>query len=115
MREAFSRLLSSVKAWTLILGMFATAGASLLARYSLEVSTETVQQVAITVAGMFAVLIGAQGLTDAGKEAAKIKATSATTVAELAPDPAPANQTVVVQAPASGEIITTSLPGPGES
>lgn len=103
MKEALAKLFSSAKVWTAILGMLATAGASLLARYGLELSTEAIQQIAITVAGFFGILLGAQGLADHGKAAAQLTAQSATEIAVAAP-PQAANQTVVVQSPASGEI-----------
>lgn len=90
MKEALLKLFASAKTWTAILGMLATAGASLLARYGLELSTEAIQQIAVTIAGLFATLLVTQGLADHGKERAKIEAASATPAA-------PANQVVVVE------------------
>lgn len=91
MKEALARLFSSVKVWTAIIGMLATAGASLLARYGLELSDAAIQQTAITVASMFAILLGAQGAADFGKEKAKIEAsvTTTTTVTPATPTDPP--------------------------
>lgn len=106
MREALLKLFSSAKTWTAFLGMIATAGASLLARYGLELSDEAIQQIAITISGLFATLLVTQGLADHGKEQAKIQAASSAVLARELGERKPevANQTVVVQAPVSGEV-----------
>jgi hypothetical protein len=74
MKNALARLLSSAKFLTTLLGLFTTAGASLLAKHGLELSDATIQQVAITVSGFFGLLLAAQGATDMGKSAAAIGA-----------------------------------------
>ncbi len=95
MKAALARLLGSAKFWTAIIGLCVTAGASLFARYGIEVSTEAVQQTAGTVALIFSILIGAQGIADHGKSAAEIKAandnaapTQVTNVTNVAATPA---------------------------
>lgn len=70
MKEALSKILGSAKFWTTIIGSVLTAGASLIAKHGLEVSDDAVRQVAITISGLFVVLLGAQGATDFGKNAA---------------------------------------------
>jgi len=92
MKNALSRLLSSAKFWTAILGMIATAGASLFARYGLEASTEAIQQLAGTMALIVSVLLHAQGQTDAGKNAAA-------TTAAIGPTPVNTNNVTVNEAP----------------
>jgi len=67
--SVLKRLLSSAKFWTMIIGGIATAGATLLAKYGLEVSDAAISQIAITVSGLFAVLVHAQGQADQGKNA----------------------------------------------
>lgn len=66
------RMLTSTKFWTAIIGGLATAGASLFAKYGLEVSDEAVQQVAGSVTLLFSVLIHAQGQADLGKNATPV-------------------------------------------
>lgn len=68
MTTAFKSLLESAKFWTLILGLLAT----LLAKYGVHVDDSTAQ----LIAGGFAMLLGAQALTDHGKAAAAINAKS---------------------------------------
>ncbi len=58
--------MSSMKFWTMILGMVTAIGA----KYGFKVDPETYW----SIVGLFGLLIGAQGLTDHGKEAAKISA-----------------------------------------
>lgn len=65
MKDAFTRLLSSAKFWTAVIALAAVFAA----RYGLEISEE----MTALVAAIFAVLLGAQGAADAGKEAAKSK------------------------------------------
>ena len=72
MKDAFRRLLSSMKFWTLILGVVATVGASLFAKYGLELSDSTVAKIAELLALGFGVLLGAQGATDLGKARTKV-------------------------------------------
>lgn len=76
MKEAFGRLLSSMKFWTTVIGMLLTAGSSLLAKYGFEVDDAAVQQIAITVSSFFGILLLGQAAADHGKEAAKTNATS---------------------------------------
>jgi uncharacterized membrane protein len=92
---AIKSLLQSRKFWTTIIGGVATAAASLLASYGLELSDAAVQQIAGTIAIMFTVLVGAQGLADHGKEAAKTtgEATKSASTATTPPVEAPANST----------------------
>lgn len=66
MKNAILRLVSSMKFWTAILGIISALGA----RYGFQVDPE----VYWSIVGIFGLLIGAQGLTDHGKEAAKITA-----------------------------------------
>ncbi len=70
-----TRLLGSQKFWTTIVALIATSSASILAKWGLELSDATVQQVGATVAILFGILLHAQGRTDQGKEAAKVAAT----------------------------------------
>ncbi len=74
MKQAITRLLTSTKFLTTVIGMIVTAGATLFTRYGIDVSTEALQQVAITVASLFGILLHAQGRADQGKEAAKVVA-----------------------------------------
>jgi hypothetical protein len=62
MKEALLRLVSSMKFWTLILGLLVSLGA----KYGFEVDPE----VYWAIVGLFGFLLGAQGLTDQGKTAA---------------------------------------------
>ncbi len=103
MKEALSRILGSAKFWTTVIGMVMTAGASLFARYGLELSTEAIQQIAVTVAGLFALLLGGQALAGHGKEAAELtaKAPAAQVVVEM---PSPVVESVAQQPPVSGEV-----------
>jgi hypothetical protein len=66
MKEAITRLLSSMKFWTMVLGVVTSLGA----KYGFNVDTN----VYWSIVGLFGFLLGAQGLTDHGKEAAKITA-----------------------------------------
>lgn len=67
MLEALKGLFSSKKFITAIIALVVAAGA----KFGLEVDGEVVA----AILGVFAVLIGAQGATDVGKEAAKAKTT----------------------------------------
>lgn len=69
MKDAIIRLLSSMKFWTTILGVVTALGA----KYGFKVDPD----VYWSIIGLFGLLVGAQGLTDNGKEAAKITATAA--------------------------------------
>ena len=93
MKEALTRLLSSAKVRTAILGMVTTAGASLFARYGIDLSTEAVQQVAITVSSMFGILLATQGAADLGKHAAL-------TTTTVTPAAAPPTTIATVESPA---------------
>ena len=62
MKQALLRLVSSMKFWTLILGLITSLGA----KYGFQVDPE----VFWSIVGLFGLLIGAQGLTDQGKTAA---------------------------------------------
>jgi acid phosphatase family membrane protein YuiD len=66
MKKAIRDLLSSKKAITTVVGL----AVAISARYGFDVDRDF----ALAILGAFAVLVGAQGVTDAGKEAAKIKA-----------------------------------------
>lgn len=66
MKNALIRLVSSMKTWTLILGLTAT----FLAKYGVHVDDSTAQMIA----SGFALLLGAQAITDHGKAAALIHA-----------------------------------------
>lgn len=61
MKEALTRLLSSSKFWTLVIGLAGALGA----RYGFAVDTDTMWMIA----GLVGVLLGAQGLNDHGKGA----------------------------------------------
>lgn len=78
MRDALARVFGSAKVWTAIIGLIVTFGATAFARWGIEVSDAAVQQTAITVSAIFAILLGAQGATDHGKAAAQIAATTTT-------------------------------------
>jgi len=88
MKEALEKMLASMKFWTTIIGMLVTAGGSLLAKYGFEVSDATVQQVAITISGLFGILLFGQAANDHGKAAAEkrqftdMTAMAASTLAE---------------------------------
>lgn len=68
MKDAILRLLSSMKFWTLILGVATALGV----KYGIKVDPD----VYWSIVGLFGLLIGAQGLTDHGKEAAKVTSAS---------------------------------------
>lgn len=68
MKTALLRLLSSMKFWTLLLGIVTSLGA----KYGLEVDPE----VYWSIVGLFGLLIGAQGLNDHGKAKAEIETRS---------------------------------------
>lgn len=70
MKDAIIRLLSSMKFWTVILGIVTALGA----KYGINVDPE----VYWSIVGLFGLLLGAQGLADHGKEAAKVAALAAT-------------------------------------
>ncbi len=74
MQNAIARIVGSQKFWTTIVAGVVTASASMLAKWGLELSDATVQQIAATIAGLFGLLIHAQGRADQGKEAAKVAA-----------------------------------------
>lgn len=69
MKEAVLGLLSSKKFITAIVALLVAAGA----KYGLDLDPE----ICATILGMFAVLIGAQGAADQGKEAARLHVESA--------------------------------------
>ncbi len=71
---AIGKIFTSTKTWTMLIGAAATAGASALAKYGLELSDDTITQIAITAAGLVGILLHAQGQADQGKERAKIDA-----------------------------------------
>jgi len=77
MKQAIIDLLSSKKFITAIVALLVAAGA----RYGLDLDPE----ICATILGLFAVLIGAQGAADNGKEAAKVHA--GTMAAEPQPMP----------------------------
>lgn len=68
MKDAIIRLLSSMKFWTTILGVVSALGA----KYGFNVDPDGYW----SIVGLFGLLLGAQGLTDHGKEAAKVTAGS---------------------------------------
>lgn len=92
-KEAWIRMLASMKFWTMVLGLILTPCSALLAKHGFEVSDENVRLIAELVAGGFAILLGMQGLADHGKEAARLKGSSIEGVG--------GNVTVVTAAPAS--------------
>jgi hypothetical protein len=65
MKTALLRLLSSMKFWTLLLGLVTSLGA----RYGFDVDPE----VYWSIVGLTGLLLGAQGLTDHGKSKAEIE------------------------------------------
>ncbi len=65
LKPPLTRTFSSLKFWTVVLGLVSSQAA----KYGLEVDEATYW----TVVGFFGVLLGAQGLQDHGKEAAKLK------------------------------------------
>lgn len=77
MTDPIKRILSSAKFWTALIGLVLTLFASLLAKYGLSVSDATVSQVATTIASVFAILLGAQGLADIGKSAELLRQSAA--------------------------------------
>lgn len=81
MTVALKRLLTSAKFWTAIIGLVFTLGASLVAKYGIDASDAAIQQIALTVSGIFAVLLGAQGAAGVGKEAAELAANQTKTLA----------------------------------
>lgn len=76
MRDAIIRLLSSMKLWTVVLGIASALGA----KYGIRVDPD----VYWSIVGLFGLLLGAQGLTDHGKEAAKATASASTALGALA-------------------------------
>lgn len=66
MKDAILRLLSSMKFWTVVLGVLTSIGA----KYGFKVD----QDMFWAIVGLFGLLLGTQGLQDHGKEAAKAKA-----------------------------------------
>lgn len=70
MKETLVQLLTSKKVITAVIGVVAT----IAARKGFELDIE----LCAAIAGMFGVLIGAQGAADHGKEAAKINAAKQT-------------------------------------
>ena len=70
MKDAIIRLLSSMKFWTAVLGLLTAIGAK--AGFNVD------PEVYWAIVGVVTVLILGQGLTDHGKEAAKITAAAAT-------------------------------------
>lgn len=63
MKDAIIRLLSSMKFWTVVLGLLTSFGA----KYGFKVDPDMFW----AIVGLFGLLLGAQGLQDHGKEAAK--------------------------------------------
>jgi len=82
MRQAIADLLSSKKFITMVVGLIVAIGA----RKGFDVDGEIVA----AILGLFAVLIGAQGAADHGKEAARIH----TDAAAAEPKPMPRAPTV---------------------
>ncbi len=78
MNETKPALKSPGKLVTTVIGLVVTAVASLVAKYGIELSDATVSQIAITVSGLFAVLIGAKGAADFGKNAVEAAKASPT-------------------------------------
>lgn len=76
MKTALARLIGSMKFQTLLLGLVLTPSAALLAKHGFNVSDDTVKLLAELMTIGFSILLGAQGLTDHGKEAAKAKGTT---------------------------------------
>ena len=72
MKLALFRLLSSMKFWTVVIGIVATWSSAWLARHGFDMSDKHVAQVAEYMAIGFGLLLGAQGAQDFGKEAAKV-------------------------------------------
>lgn len=102
MKAALIRFFSSLKVWTTLLGLTVLA----LAHWGINVDANTQAEIA----GLFAVLLGAQGLADHGKEAALINAKNPPVVVGLPntlPDvsPAPASAT----APAKAAVVMLSI------
>jgi len=94
MNDALKRMLQSMKFWTLILGGVTTAGASMFAKWALDVSDDAVMQIAITISGLFAVLLHAQGQTDLGKNATpttNVAAGADVTINQTPAEPLPAD------------------------
>lgn len=91
MKDALLRLASSMKFWTLLLGIVS----ALSAKYGLQVDPE----VYWSIVGLFGLLLGAQGLQDHGKEAAKETAKASVAIGNL-----PATLPVQV---AAGDIVNT--------
>lgn len=85
-KDALTRLLSSMKFWTMVLGLAAT----FLAKYGIKTDASTAEMVA---AG-FGILLGAQGLTDHGKAAAEA---AACPTCSAAPEPVVAKPVKVVK------------------
>lgn len=81
--SVFTRALTSLKVWTIIIGGIVTAGGSMLAKWGLNVSDATVQQIAGSMVLLVGLLVHAQGRADQGKNAV-LAATPAATA-----DPAP--------------------------
>ncbi len=92
-KSVLKKLLTSTKFWTAIIGGIVTAGASLFAKYGLEVSDEAVQQVAGSITIMFSVLIHAQGQADLGKNATPtITQSAGGDIVNPTPAPAPVEE-----------------------
>lgn len=104
MKDALVRFFSSMKAWTLLIGILAT----LLLRWGINIDATTQAEILALVG----ILIGAQGITDHGKAAATITANAALQVAQSpgisVPDPAPAT-TDAPRAPQSGLAILSLM------
>lgn len=73
MKTALLRMLISLKFWTVIVGAIVTASGAALAKYGLDLSDETVKEIATWLATGFTVLLGGQALTDHGKAKAEIE------------------------------------------
>ncbi len=67
--SVWKRLITSAKVWTVIVGSIVTGGAAMFAKWGLDVSDATVQQIAGTIALLVGVLVHAQGQADLGKNA----------------------------------------------
>lgn len=95
MLAALRTLFSSKKFQTFIIGLMLTAGA----RFGLQLDGET----CAAILGLVGILIGAQGLQDHGKEAAKITAEAPSSPTNVQ------NTTVVEAAPSGGSSAAVAL------
>jgi hypothetical protein len=98
-KQAIIDLLASKKFITALVGVAVMVGAKL----GLNLDPELL----IAIASLFAVLVGAQGAADAGKERAKIEAANPGPTTSLAIK----GELLETSSPAP---VPTALPGPGE-